>query len=99
MISRKSVMKKTPITAESLRFLILFMLMVFALQVFALLLASNVVSPEMILLATPQPFMQPSRHVEQDTWLGKTNITFNQNLQRPSIKIPIIPRFKPTPWN
>lgn len=48
---------RTPITAESLKFLLLFMLMVVSLQVFALLLASNVVRPEAILTATPQPLV------------------------------------------
>lgn len=87
-------LNRTPITAESLRFLVLFMLMILALQVFALLLASNVVRPDMILKATPQPLgrTQPI----QESWLGSHNITF---IHRPSIKIPIIPRFKPTPWN
>lgn len=42
---------RTPITAESLKFLLLFMLMVVSLQVFALLLASNVVRPDAMLVS------------------------------------------------
>lgn len=91
---KKNTLKKTPITPESLRFLVLFMLMLIALQIFALLLASNIVRTDIMLSATPQPLMPVIK--EQDTWLGRQNVTLMYN---PSIKIPIIPRFRTTPWN